>query len=231
MNRRLRRILIAAPVVLVLAVGAAYAVFSLMGDDAPPPPSLAEADAATTTSTQADTTTQTAAADGALKPVAGDTTYVGYRVHEKFIGIGDKTAVGRTGDVTGTVTVEDDAITAADLSADLTTLQSDEDRRDNALRGRGIETDRFPKAQFVLDGDVPLSGEKEKATGKLTLHGVTKEITVTITGRQNADGTVDVAGTAPIQFADFDVDAPSVGGFVTVDEDGTLEFRLRLASA
>jgi hypothetical protein len=40
-----------------------------------------------------------------------------------------------------------------------------------------------------------------------------------------------VAGTAPIQFADFDIEAPSVGGFVTVDENGTLEFRLRLAAS
>jgi polyisoprenoid-binding protein YceI len=229
MNRRLRNILLATPVVLLLAVGAAYAAFSVMGDDAPPPPTLAEADAAT--STQSDSTTTTRSADGALKPVAGDRTYVGYRVHEEFIGLGDKTAVGRTGDVTGTVSVADDTITAADLTADLTTLQSDEDRRDNALRGRGIETDRFPEARFQLSGDVPLSGEEEKAMGKLTLHGVTKEIEVTITGRRNEDGTVDVAGTAPIQFADFDIEAPSVGGFVTVDEDGTLEFRLRLAAA
>ena len=231
MNRRLRIIVIAVPLALVVALGGAYAVFSLMGDDAPPPPTLAEADAAGTTSTQPSTTTESSSADGSLQPVAGETTYVGYRVHEEFIGLGEKTAVGRTPDVDGTVTVDGDALTAADLKADLTTLTSDEDRRDNALRGRGIETDRFPEATFTLDGDVPLSGEEETTTGKLTLHGVTKDIEVTITARSNDDGTVDVAGTAPIDFADFDIEAPSVGGFVTVDENGTLEFRLHLASA
>jgi hypothetical protein len=161
MNRRLRIFVIAVPVALVVALGGANAVFSRMGDDAPPPPTLAEADAATTTSTQPSTTTESNSADGSLQPVAGETTYVGYRVHEEFIGLGEKTAVGRTPDVGGTVTV---------------------------------------------DGD-------------------------TITARSNDDGTVDVAGTAPIDFADFDIEAPSVGGFVTVEENGTLEFRLHLASA
>jgi polyisoprenoid-binding protein YceI len=226
MSRRARRIALAVPIVLIVALGAAYAAFSLMGDDPPPPPSIS---AATAEEAEPATTQAAPAADGSLRPVVGDDTFVGYRVHEQFIGLGAKTAVGRTGGVSGTVTVDGDTITAADLTADLTKLTSDEARRDNALRGRGIETDRFPEAHFVLDDAVPLSTEAQTAKGRLTLHGVTKEVTAKLTGRRNADGTVDVAGTAPIAFGDFDVEAPSVGGFVTVDDNGTLEFRLHLA--
>ena len=51
--------------------------------------------------------------------------------------LGVKDAVGRAPAVSGSATVESDAITAADLEADLTTLTSDDGRRDNSLRDRG----------------------------------------------------------------------------------------------
>jgi hypothetical protein len=40
--------------------------------------------------------------------------FVGYRVREELIGIGVKDAVGRTADVSGTVTVDSDAITTVE---------------------------------------------------------------------------------------------------------------------
>jgi polyisoprenoid-binding protein YceI len=71
-------------------------------------------------------------------------------VREEFVGIGVKDAVGRTGEVTGSAQVASTTIEAAELTADMTTLESDEARRDGALRDRGIETDRFPEATFTL---------------------------------------------------------------------------------
>jgi polyisoprenoid-binding protein YceI len=67
---------------------------------------------------------------------------VGYRVREKYVTFGVADAVGRTRSVTGTATVEKNRVTAADLTIDMTTLRSDESRRDAALRGRAIETAR-----------------------------------------------------------------------------------------
>ena len=85
--------------------------------------------------------------------------------------------------MTGTLTVDGTTITAAEFTADLTTLQSDEDRRDGQLGRQALETAQFPTATFVLTqpielGEVPAEGAtvEATATGDLTLHGVTKSV-------------------------------------------------------
>ncbi len=57
-------------------------------------------------------------------------SFVGYRVKETLASIGATEAVGRTPAVTGSMTVDGSTITAAEFSADLTGLRSDNDRRD-----------------------------------------------------------------------------------------------------
>ena len=217
----MRTLLIAVPVVAVLAIAAGFAFFALSGDDAPPPPSLAA-----NTTPAASSTTAEPSDDGTLRVAPGGDSFVGYRVGEEFIGVGVKQAVGRTSDVTGTVTVEGAEITAAELKADMTTLQSDEGRRDNALRGRGIQTDQFPEATFTLGEPVKLSRTAQTATGALTLHGVTKTVEVKVSGQKTSGGGVEIAGTTDIAFADFDIEPPSIAGFVTVEDRGALEFQL-----
>jgi hypothetical protein len=39
--------------------------------------------------------------------------------------------------------------------------------------------------------------------------------------------TIELAGKAPIDFDAFAIDPPSVAGFVTVEDHGTLQFQLR----
>ena len=222
MSRRLRRGLVLGVVLVVLVVAGAFAVFALRGGDAPPPPTLSEEATATASPRPAaphESTTYEVGSDG--------DTFVGYRVREEFAGFGVKDAVGRTPDVSGIVVVEGDAITVAQLSAELTTLTSDDGRRDNALRDRGIESGRFPNAEFELTEPVDLSRERTSARGRLTLHGETRPIRVRLSS-QRAGDEIEVAGSAPIEFADFDIEPPSVAGFVTVEEEGTLEFKLRL---
>ena len=78
-------------------------------------------------------------------------SFVGYRVEEELATVGAATAVGRTPDVTGTLTLAGAQITAVDMSADLSTLQSDKSQRDGQLRRQALETDQFPTATFTLD--------------------------------------------------------------------------------
>ncbi len=47
-------------------------------------------------------------------------SFVGYRVQEELAGIGGQTAVGRTPDVTGSLTIEGTTLSAAQVTADLT---------------------------------------------------------------------------------------------------------------
>ncbi|MET1232917.1 MAG: YceI family protein, partial [Candidatus Limnocylindrales bacterium] len=77
-------------------------------------------------------------------------SFVGYRVQEELAGIGAQTAVGRTPDVSGSMTVVGTAVTAATIEADLTTLKSDDRNRDGQLGRQGIQTDQFPTATFTI---------------------------------------------------------------------------------
>ena len=85
--------------------------------------------------------------------------------------------------VTGSLDIAGTTISAADFEADLTELDSDDNRRDGAIRRQAIETDTFPTASFVLTEPIelpsqPAEGEPVElsATGELTIHGVTNTV-------------------------------------------------------
>jgi polyisoprenoid-binding protein YceI len=99
-----------------------------------------------------------------------------------------------------------------------------------------LETDQFPEATFVLTEPIdldtpPVEGAEvfAPATGDLTIHGVTNEVTFQLTARWDGD-TIDVAGSAPVVFADFDVTPPDRPS-VAVDDEGTIELQLTFVRA
>jgi polyisoprenoid-binding protein YceI len=217
MSRRFRLIVIGVAGTAVVALAAGFAVLKLTGSDAPPPPSLEGSPA------------DGGVASGRLRPAAG--SFVGYRVNEEYLGVGVRTAVGRTGAVTGTVTVDGRRVGAADLRADMTKVRSDQSRRDDALRFRGIETDRDPTARFTLTRPFALSTALRRTNGTLLLHGRSAPIVVRVRGQRLAGGRLELVGSAPIRFADFGIEPPSVAGIVSVRDHGVLEFRPVLAPA
>ena len=164
-------------------------------------------------------------------------SFVGYRVKEELAGVGAAEAVGRTPDVTGTLTFEGTAVTAVEISADLTALRSDSSMRDGQLGRQGLETDTFPTATFVLTepielGAVPVEGEKFDATGvgDLTLHGETKQVELALEARL-VDGVVSVVGSLPIFFGDYGIPTPESMRVLAIDENGTMEFQLHFTKA
>jgi polyisoprenoid-binding protein YceI len=161
-------------------------------------------------------------------------SFVGYRVKETLASIGATEAVGRTPDVTGSVTIEGTAITAAEFTVDLTTLRSDSDRRDGQLRRQALETEQFPTATFRLTspadlGSVPAEGATVDVTvtGDLTLHGVTKTVEIPLQARL-AGGVVTIAGSLPIAFAEYSITPPSAGIVLSVEDRGVMELQLQL---
>jgi polyisoprenoid-binding protein YceI len=219
MRRRVRLLLLAVIAAVVLVVAGGYAVLALTGGDAPPPPGLSGEPAP-----------DGAGAEGAQhwRPLPGQGTFVGYRVNEEYLGVGVRTAVGRTSAVSGTVTVEGDRISTADLTADMRQVRSDQARRDESLGYRGIETDRYPTSRFTLAAPVAVSARARRTTGTLTLHGRRAAIDVTVRGQRVAGGRLELVGSAPISFARFAIEPPSVAGVVSVRDHGVLEFRLVL---
>jgi len=164
----------------------------------------------------------------------------GYRVRETFLQqSADTDAVGRTEGVTGSITVEGTpgalSLVAGQIDVDMTTLKSDKDRRDGQLTGRGIQSDAFPTSTFVLAGPTALPadfGSVDVAVtipGTLTLHGVTRDVEIAAQARVEADGTVVVAGSLPVLFSDYGIEAPNVAGLIAVRDNGSVEFRVVLA--
>jgi polyisoprenoid-binding protein YceI len=243
------RLLLAGAAVLVMAViGAYFAYDQVLSGDSVAPLSLPSASsdvAAADPSAAADPDTGASAdpATGSERDVAGTWTVAansvaGYRVRERLASLSaESDAVGRTSDVTGSITVESDGTTTTlsggTLTVDTTTIASDEDRRDNRLRTEGLQTDRFPTATFTMTEPVEIpaaavAGTASEVTlsGDLTLHGVTRSVSIPAQ-TQLVNGTVQVAGSITFALADFDIVAPNVGGFIiSIADEGTLEFQV-----
>lgn len=165
---------------------------------------------------------------------AGDFTgsWVGYRAVEELVGIGGTEAVGRTPDIDGSITVAGTQITAADLTADLTTLRSDQSMRDGQLGRQGVETDQFPTATFVLTqpielGAIPAEGTPitAEAVGDLTLHGVTKSVTIPLNAVWQGD-VIGVSGSLTFPWGDFGMTQPSSMRVVSLADEVTMELQV-----
>jgi polyisoprenoid-binding protein YceI len=162
----------------------------------------------------------------------GAGSQVGYRVGETLFGQRN-TAVGRTSAVTGTMTIAGSTVRAGSFSADLTTVTSDRSQRDNQFQGRIMNTGTFPKATFSLSSPIAFNAPAvgatitEQATGSLMLHGTTKSVTFTLTARRDA-ASIEVVGSIPIVFAEWNIPNPSFAGIADTDDHGTLEFSLVL---
>lgn len=155
---------------------------------------------------------------------------VGYRVKEILFG-NENEAVGRTEDITGSFTIDGSSLTEGSFEVEMATVTSDQSRRDGQFRGRIMEVETYPTAAFELTQPLDLSGINEQqtqgesvATGNLTVHGVTKEVMFDIKGVRNG-GQIQITGSIPIVFADYNIDNPS-GGPAQTEDDGLLEFAL-----
>ena len=248
-----RRLLARLAIVAVAAVGLLYGgvlLYTQVLNDAPDAldaDDLAAAlDVTTSTSTATvatlpaspDTTTTLAVADGIENDTASSWTIdagssVGYRVAEVLFGVNTE-GVGRTDTVTGGITIVDQTLTEASFEVDVASITSDDGRRDNQFRGRIMDAATFPTANFALTEPVALGVDiVDEATvdidiiGSLTLRGVTREVTASVTARV-ASGRIGILGSIPVVFTDFDIVDPSIPG-ITVEPDGLVEFVLVLS--
>lgn len=159
-----------------------------------------------------------------------DASELGYRVEEVLFGVSTE-GVGRTNQITGSLTIEGTAVTQAEFVVDVASISSDESKRDGQFRGRIMSTDEFPEARFTLTEPIELALEPAEgaqvattATGELTLRGVTNPVTFELTA-QLANGKIGVLGNIPVVFADYSIANPSIGG-ITTEDNGLLEFVL-----
>lgn len=232
--RRRSGVALAVTVAVLAAVGFA-AWWFFFRDDAPPP-----VDIQTATSGLEDEATGTVdgvegtwVVDRSVVAADGQGSFVGFRVDEELAqGIGHNTVVARTGEVDGEVVIDGTTVPRADVTADLRTLATDDDRRDNRMR-EAIAAEQFPDGTFSLTAPVEI-GEVEEgqpvratAAGELTIKGVTAPVTVDVEAQLVGD-VVTVVGSGPIVFADHQVTAPTAPIVLSVQDHGVLELQLHL---
>ena len=164
-------------------------------------------------------------------------SWAGYRVQEQLVGVGANTAVGRTPNVTGSMTLSGAVIDNVLITADLTTLKSSDSNRDGQLRRQAINTDQFPTAIFktiqpVDLGTLPADGTTVTVTAKgaFTLHGVTRTVEISLQAVRQG-GIIAVTGTLPVTFADYGFQGPNSFSVLSVDDHGTMELHLLFTHA
>jgi polyisoprenoid-binding protein YceI len=217
---------VTALVVLAAIVGGGPFVYiHFIEKKAPAPLALS---ATPTASATIENSSSSDSVSGTWSVTSGST--VGYRVQEVLFGQSN-TAAGRTDGVTGSITINGKTIDAASFTVDMTTVTSDQQRRDAQFNGRIMDTASYPTATFKLSQPIVLSSipavgvqASTQATGVLTMHGSSKSVTFTITGRRTAAG-IEITGQIPITFADWNIPNPSFGP-VTTEDHGVLEFLL-----
>jgi polyisoprenoid-binding protein YceI len=169
----------------------------------------------------------------------------GYRAREKFINQPAPTeAVARTSAVSGSLVIESQAgqlaVRQVSFSADLTKLHSVDTyatyqafQRDNFVAGLYLQTGSYPTATFKADRIIPPAGASASTTpvdmvghGRLTLHGVTRDVDVPLTIQLSGD-RIELVGSLGLEMPDYGIEVPVIG-FTRAEPHATIEFHLFL---
>jgi polyisoprenoid-binding protein YceI len=161
-----------------------------------------------------------------------------YSVDEEFLedalsklGIeaGQKDVIGSTQVIEGQIQLNPDDLSAAlgenSFTVDLSTLESDQDRRDKWIRENGPTFDRFPVAAFTatsLSGlpDSYNEGEELRfqVNGDLTVREVTVPVTFDAAATLDGDILSGVLVTRGL-ISNFGIEPPSFANTLTVADD------------
>lgn len=227
-NRRAKVIIVSAAIIVALLIAAFIAApriySSVMGTDAPDAPALSQNDSGEAV--------DPAGISGSWAVTDG---FAGYRVEEVLRGE-NVTVVGRTEQVSGEFTLDEQSVTAGSVSVDVASIETESGNRDNYFRSQAMQADQFPTAEFQLTEpislpDAAVTGEPIQVTavGEMTIRDVTQTVTADLEVVFEGNG-VRVVGSIPVTFTDFGVEAPSLG-FVEVEDQGAIELDLTLERA
>lgn len=176
----------------------------------------------------------TSGVDGSWSVTPGDAdSFVGYRVTEQLPGaIIEQETTGRTNNLTATMVIRGNTVTDVTATADLRDLNSGNSLRDSHIKDSGLESNEFPFGTFELTKPIELEPLPNvgktitaRGTGDFTLHGVTRRVTIAVEGRWDGD-RIQVVGSLPIVFADYNMTPPEVPVVASIDDEGEMEFQL-----
>ena len=190
--------------------------------------------AAVATAPQASSALPTATGKEAIRYVTAEAGNAArYRIREQLVGVDlPNDAIGETKGVSGVIAADAKGKILADGSKfiiDVSTLQSDKQRRDGFVRGRVLQTQQYPTVTFVptavrgISLPLPKSGGKTfDMIGDLTVRGTTRPTTWKVNA-QFAPSALTGHATTAFTFADFGIDQPRVPVVLSVADTIKLE--------
>lgn len=162
----------------------------------------------------------------------------GYRILEDLPVGGPEEITGRTQAVTGSIDISGSTLDSAELSVDMTDLDSGNELRDDIVGGRYLQTGQFPTATLVVSDSTGLELPAEPGVlapfsipADLTVHGVKQPVTVEGQGQWGEQGSrvvIEIVGLVDTTLAAFGVERPDLVGR-TAREEVVIEFKLQFA--
>lgn len=130
------------------------------------------------------------------------------------MGISESEGAFRTFDAKITSSKEDLSDATIEVSADVNSLSTDNEMRDKHLKSADFfDAEKFGTLSFKSTSFKKVSGKNYKLTGDLTLHGVTKSVTLdavfngTVTNPMNKKISAGFKFTGTIKRTDFGIGA------------------------
>ena len=219
----------------------------------PPPPTETPAPPPSPTPAQEEPAAPAESAPAApaeAEPAAQSRTFVivpekstaSYIVDEEFFGgaldrlgiqPGLVKTIGRTQTVSGQM-----ELNLADLAApvqanqftvDLSTLTSDQPRRDNRIREANLESATYPLAAFTITGlqNTPATYTEGQpvtfqALGDMTIREITQPVVFEVTATLTGD-TITGTATAQLKMTDFGFEPPNFANMFSVEDEFTTQ--------
>jgi polyisoprenoid-binding protein YceI len=242
----LRRLLffgVPAVLLLIVAAGAGWWFFvredNELADEAPAIPDDLRSTATATPSAGSTPGSSNSSGPGAFT-ILSDRSEAAYFADEKLARLSvPSTAKGTTKEISGQFHLTEaglDSAKESKFTVVLTNLKSNETMRDRRVH-EALQTSRFPNATFIaksLTGPLAsLNATTDtdlKLVGTLEIKGVQKEVTWDVKAKR--DGNVVTAlATVNFRYEEFGIPVLNIGGFVSVEEDVTLQVQITARSS
>lgn len=91
-----------------------------------------------------------------------------------------------------------------------------------------FDTAKYPTATFVSSSVKPLAGGKYEVNGKLTIKGITHDVTAPVTVSPGPGGTNNIAGAFAIKRLDYKIGEGTWSDTDTVANEVEIKFKLSL---
>jgi polyisoprenoid-binding protein YceI len=247
--------IVLAAVVLLVAAGAGWYFFirednHAQKEAAPVTEAVLKAATAQASAAAAASGTQSAGSSATVQAdtAAGGTSSVGARSYriiegqstawylapEKLASLPTSSvAKGTTKGVSGEFHLNDAGLDPAKptkFTVDLKGLQSDRSQRDRRVQD-ALETSKFPTATFTatelagMPKEFTTTDTVMQLTGTFDLHGVQKEVTWELKAKQD-QGILSGLATIKFKYTDFNITKPDIGGFVSVEDEVTIQVQI-----